>query len=65
MQAFRVGVAKFISKFVETGSLTRKPGSGRPSKITPEMKAIVEARMRDDDETFAYQLHALLVSHGF
>ena len=44
----RVGVAKFISKYSETGSLIHKPGSGYPSKITPEMKAIVEARMRED-----------------
>lgn len=55
-QASSMGVAKFISKFIETGSLARKPGSGQPSKIPIKMKAIVEARMRDDDETTAYQL---------
>ena len=43
----------------------RKAGLGRPSKITMEMKAIVEVKMREDDETTAYQLHALLVSHQF
>ena len=43
----------------------RKPGSGRPSKITAEVKALVEQQMRKDDETTAYQLHALLVSKGY
>jgi len=60
-----VGVEKFIQKFNETGSLMRKPGSGRPSKITPEMKEIVKAKMQEDNETTVYQLHALLLSHGF
>ena len=43
----------------------RRPGSGRPSKITLEMKEIVEAKMREDDEAAAYQLHALLVLNQF
>ena len=65
LRTSRVGVAKFIAKYNETGSLMRKPGSGRPSKITPEMKAIVEAKMREDDEGTAYQLYALLVLNQF
>ena len=65
LQTSRVGVAKFIAKFDSTGSFARKPGSGRPSKITPAMKEIVEAKMREDDETTAHQLHNLLVTHGF
>ena len=54
LQTSRVGVAKFIAKFNSTGSFVRKPGSGRPLKITPEMKEIVEAKMREDDETTAH-----------
>lgn len=34
----------------------RLPGSGRPSKITPEIKRIVEECMQQDDETTAIQL---------
>ena len=65
LQPLRVGVAKFIDKFNETGSLARKSGSGRrPSKITPEIKDIVERKMRKHDETTAYQLHSLLVTQG-
>ena len=63
--ASRVGVAKFIATFVESGSLSRKPGSGRPPSITVQMQQIVEARMREDDETTAYQLCSLLLSYGF
>ena len=61
----RVGVVKFIAKYIETGSLTRTPGSGCPLKITPEMKSIVEAKMREDNKATAYQLHALLVLNQF
>ena len=61
----RVGVAKFIDRYIETGSLSRKPGSGRPPSITQQMQAIVEAKMREDDETTAFQLRSLLLSHGF
>ena len=58
-------MAKFIGKFNETGLLSRKSGSGRPSKITAEMKEIVETKMREDDETTAYQHYSLLVMRGF
>ena len=55
-------MAKFIAKYSETGSLIRKPGSGHPSKITPEMKAIVGARMREDNEALQYLLGCFAVS---
>ena len=60
-----VGIAKFLSKYKETRSIARTPGSGRSSKITAEIKALVEAKMQEDDETTALQLHALLVSRGY
>lgn len=56
----RVGVAKFLKKFEETGSLARRSGSGRPSKITGEIKEIVEQQVQHDDEATAVQLHRLL-----
>ena len=61
----RVGIAKFLTKYEETGSIARTPGSGRPSKITAEIKALVEAKIQEDNETTALQLHALLVSRGY
>ena len=63
--ASRVGIYKFLQKFKETGSIARRPGSGRPTKITDEMKRLVERQMRDDDETTAVQLHALLIQNGY
>lgn len=56
----KFGVAKFLKKYTETGTTARKAGSGRPSKITAVVKQLVEARMREDDETTATQLHRML-----
>ena len=32
------GIAKFLAKFIESGSVARKPGSGRPSKATAAVR---------------------------
>ena len=32
IKAIEQGIAKFLAKFIESGSVARKPGSGRPSK---------------------------------
>ena len=40
-------------------------GSGRPSKVTREVKELVEQQMRLDDETTPYQLHQLLTNAGY
>lgn len=61
----RRGIAKFLKRYRETGTIARRPGSGPPSKITAEVKRIVEERMRADDETTAVQLHAHLNSLGY
>ena len=65
VKASRVGIAKFIKKYQETRCLSRLPGSGRPSKVTAEIKAMVDQKMREDDETTACQLHAMLVDRGY
>ena len=61
----RVGVHKFIEQYKRTGRISRKPGSGRPSKVTNEIKKIVDDQMENDDETSAVQLHSLLVNKGY
>ena len=61
----RVGVYKFLKHFEENGTLLSKPGSERPSKITQEIKEMVEEQMRRDDETTAFQLQALLTTKGY
>ena len=62
--ASRVGIAKLIRKYSETRTIVRRPGSGRPTVITPEIKTFVEEKMREDDETTAEQLHRSLISRG-
>ena len=59
------GIAKFIARFEETGSIDRRPGSSRPTKITDEMKRIVEQQMQRDDETTAQQLHSILAGERY
>ena len=65
LSASRRGIHKFLTKYLQTGSIGRRPGSGRLSKITEEIKAIVDEQMNKDDQTTAYQLHCLLVSRGY
>ena len=61
----RRGVAKFLKRYLATGTIGRRPGSGARMKITDEVKRIVEEQMRLDDETTATQLHILLVRLGY
>ena len=61
----RVTVWKFVRHFRETQCISRKEGSGRPTKITAEVKELVEMQMEKDDETTAYQLHKLLTDNGY
>ena len=65
VEVSRVGVAKFLAKFKETGCISRTPGSGRPLKLTGEIKTVVDEKKREDDETTAFQFHELLVASGF
>ena len=64
LRTSRVGMHKFLQKYKETRSIERRPGCGRSMKMTPAVKALVELQMREDDETTAIQLHALLLRNG-
>ena len=64
MQVSKTGVVKFLNKFKETGSISRRPGSGRPTKITTAILSIVERQMTIDDETTAVQLQQILADSG-
>ena len=57
-------VCRLIKKYKETGTIARRMGSGRPTKITPEVLRIVEEQMKKDDETTAVQLQKILVDKG-
>ena len=65
LRCSRCGIAKFLKVYRATGSIARQPGSGRPTKITVEIKRIVEEQMKLDDETTAHQLHRLLIDKGY
>ncbi len=56
-------VHSWLKVFAKTNSLVRRPGSQRPSKITPSVLRLVEAKMQCDDTT-AVQLHELLLRSG-
>ena len=60
-----VGIYKFLKIYHVTGSIGRRVGSGRPSKITAKIKKLVEDQMKIDDETTAYQLHEILKEKGY
>ena len=65
LKASRRGVAKFLARVKATGSLARRPGSGRPSRVTEVVKQTVERQMRLDDESMAVQLQEILKSEGY
>ena len=61
----RRGVAKFLKHYSATGSICRRQGSGRKTKITEDIKRIVDQQMTVDDKTTATQLHVLLTNFGY
>ena len=62
----RISIWKFLRQYTVSQCLSRKEGSGRPTKLTtPEVMRIVEGKMSEDDETTAYQLHKILKDQGF
>ena len=56
----REEVYKFLLKYEATGSICRKEGLGRWSKVTGEVKDIIEKQMQADDETTVAKLQKLL-----
>lgn len=61
----RISIWKFLRQYTVSQCLSRKEGSGRPTKLTPEVMRIVEGKMSEDDDTTAYQLHKILKDQGF
>ena len=54
-----------IRKYKTHGTLSRLPGSGRRFKLTPEVLAIIEERMRADNEATATQLVKIVNAAGY
>ena len=60
----RQAINRFLFYYQTTKSLVRKPGSGRPTKITDTVLHAVEAKIQADDETTAMQLAYVLSQCG-
>ena len=60
----RQGVRQFLNRYARSGTIARKPGSGLPPKLSPAIQRIIEETMRNDDETTATQLQAILAHRG-
>ena len=63
-QYSRKSVSMLLHKVRETGSFSRKPGSGKSTKINQRVKDLIEEEMQKDDETTASQLGHLLRENG-
>ena len=44
LPATRQGIQKFLKKYTESGTIGRKEGSGRKSKITAEVRRLVDEK---------------------
>ena len=62
--ATKVGVLKFLRRYKQTGTHSRRPGTGKASKTTDNAKRIIEEQMNKDDETTGCELQKLLSKHG-
>ena len=60
-----MSVWRFLKCFERYRTISHVPGSGRWTKITPEIQRLVDARMEADDETTAMQLQKMLLTNGF
>ena len=58
------GVWTFLRKFRKSGSIERKKGSGRPTKLSDEIQEAIEGQMNDDDETTTKELTTMLQRQG-
>ena len=62
IQTTKQGVRQFLKRYKLSKSISWKPGSGMPPKLSPELQKFIEDTMRNDDETTATQLQAKLAS---
>ena len=60
----RQGVRQFLKRYESTKCIARKPGSGIPPKLSPNLQKLIEDAMKLDDETTATQLQAMLASQN-
>ena len=59
LPATRQGIQKFLKKYEECGTVGKREGVGRKTKISA-----VDDKMMEDDETTAKELQRMLSEHG-
>ena len=59
------GTAKFLKKVPANWQHCQKTRFGQPLQITAEIKALVEQKLHEDDETTTVQFHAMLTEHRY
>ena len=59
----RATVRKWVNRWETNRGLHDQHRSGRPSKVTPEIAAFMEAKMEEDDEITSAELHRLIARH--
>ena len=64
IQTTKQGVRQFLKRYKLSKTIARKPGSGLPPKLSPSLQQLIENTMRNDDETTATQLQAILASQN-
>ena len=57
------GTRLFLKRYSHYQTIARKPGSGLPPRLSPAVQQLIEAAMRQDDETTATQLQAILAHY--
>ena len=62
-ECLRQGTRQFLKRYHHYQTIARKLGSGLPPKLSPAVQQLIEAAMREDDETTATQLQALLAHY--
>ena len=63
-KASKLGVYKFLKRYQETGTLSRRPGSGQASKISAKAKHMIDQQMTKDDESTGMELQKILAKDG-
>jgi transposase len=64
LAASRQGIQKFLKRYESSGAISRKEGTGRKSKVTEDIRRLIDEKMEEDDETSGMQLQKMLLQYG-
>ena len=64
IRASKAGIWKFLKKYKETGCIQRKQGSGRCTKMSEQVKKMVDDELEKDDERTGIEISKTLNENG-